>query len=72
MRVEVGALGPEAVLAAVEKGLRDMFANGVVVDVTADLAADEFLARAEAATDPVLAAGYRELAEEATKEARQA
>jgi len=52
----------DAILTQVEKQLQSMFADGVVVNVTADDTADEYIAKANATTDPVLADGYRSLA----------
>jgi len=52
----------DAIVTQVEKQLRSMFADGVVLNVTADDTADEFIAKANATTDPALAAGYRKLA----------
>ena len=54
-----------AILAEVQKRLTGMFADGIAIDVTSNVEADAYLAKAAATTDPTLAAGYRELAENA-------
>ena len=52
------------ILKQVETQLRAMFAaEGIEVEcLTAEVEADDYLAKAAATTDPVLASGYRKLA----------
>lgn len=56
----------KAILKEVEKRLRGMFADGVTVtNITAETEAERYLAKAAMTTDPILRAGFEELAEEA-------
>jgi len=61
----------DAILIRVEKQLQGMFENGVVMNVTADDTADEYVAKANTATDPALAAGYRKLARKHRKKRKR-
>ena len=71
----------EAIIAHVEKGIRGMFGDGVVLAITADedgdgyvvkTVANSYLEKAAATSDPTLAAGYRALAKKMDKKARKA
>lgn len=64
-------LSPDAILAAVEKGIRGMLAGGLVIDVSPEDAATLYLAKAANTSDPDLAAGYRKLAKKAKKTGRE-
>ena len=55
----------KAILKEVEKRLRGMFADGVTVtNITAETEAERYLAKAAMTTDPILPAGFEELAKE--------
>ena len=60
-------LSPDMIIAAVEKGLTDMLAGRVVIDVSPEDAATLYLAKAASTSDRDLAAGYRKLAKKARR-----
>jgi hypothetical protein len=75
------AKSTEAIIAHIEKGIRGMFADGVVLAITANedgdgyvvkTVANDYLEKAEATSDPTLAEGYRKLAKKMDKKARKA
>lgn len=57
----------EKIIAEVERSLQSMFAKGVTIERTMDDDAASYEAKARCASDPMMAKGYRELAEQARK-----
>ena len=55
----------QAILKEIEKRLSGMFVDGVLVDISAQVEAGEFILKARRTSDPLLRAGYEELAAEA-------
>ena len=60
-----------AILAEVERTLKGMFAEGIVIDVTGDDVAGVYETKAAMTNYKQLAKGYRKLAKKARKAARK-
>ena len=58
-----------AIIAEVERTLKGMFAEGIVIDVTGDDVAGVYETKAAMTNDRALAKGYRKLAKQARKAA---
>ena len=56
----------ERILKEIETKLRSWLADGVTIEnITGEVEAEKYLAKAAATTDPIMRAGYLELADEA-------
>jgi hypothetical protein len=60
----------EAIIAEVERGLKNLFEKGIVRDTTGDDEASAYEAKAALTSDAQLAKGYRKLAKRARKSAK--
>jgi hypothetical protein len=57
----------QQIIAEVERSLKSMFAKAITIERTTEDAAATYEAKAALTSDPMLAKGYRELAEQARK-----